>query len=143
MTRPSTGLSGPREEPTSLATPLTPLLAVGAGGFLGAVARWAVALLVARLWTRDFPLGTFVINVTGSFVLGLFATLAAEKLSLGPHWRLFVATGFLGAYTTFSTFEYETQRLVETGAAGWAVAYVVLSVAAGLLAVRLGVALAR
>lgn len=126
-----------------MALPFASVLVVGAGGFLGAVTRWGVALLVARFWTRDFPLGTFVINVTGSFVLGLFGTLAAERLSLGPHWRLFVATGFVGAYTTFSTFEYETQRLVETGAAGWAAAYVALSVAAGFLAVRVGVQLAR
>lgn len=122
---------------------MTQLLAVGAGGFLGAVTRWGVALLVARFWSRDLPLGTFLINVTGSFVLGLFSTLAAERLDLGPAWRLFVATGFVGAYTTFSTFEYETQRLVETGATGWALAYVLSSVAAGFLAVRLGVQLAR
>lgn len=122
---------------------MTRLLAVGAGGFLGAIARWGVSLLVARYWTRDFPLGTLLINVTGSFVLGLFSTLAAEKLALGPGWRLFVATGFVGAYTTFSTFEYETQRLVETGAAAWAFLYVMASVAAGFAAVRLGVALAR
>ncbi len=122
---------------------MTGLLAVGAGGFLGAIARWGVSLLVARYWTRDFPLGTLLINVTGSFVLGLFSTLAAERLSLAPGLRLFVATGFVGAYTTFSTFEYETERLVESGATAWALLYVTASVAAGFAAVRLGVALAR
>jgi len=122
---------------------VTNLLVVGAGGFLGAVARWGVGLLVARFWERDFPLGTLLINVTGCFVLGLFGTLAAERLPITPAWRLFVATGFTGAYTTFSTFEVETNRLVETGAGLTALAYVLTSVAAGFLAVRLGVALAR
>jgi CrcB protein len=118
-------------------------LIVGVGGFLGAVARYGVALAVALFWTREFPLATFLINVTGSFVLGLFATLAAERLQLDPRWRLFVATGFVGAYTTFSTFEYETQRLAEAGAAWWGLLNVVASVAVGYAAVQLGVWLAR
>jgi CrcB protein len=119
------------------------VLAVGAGGFFGALARWGVGLLVARVWERDFPLATFLINVSGCFVLGLFGTLAAEKLAISPAWRLFVATGFTGAYTTFSTFEAETHRLVETGGTGAALGYVLASVAAGFLAVRLGVLMAR
>jgi CrcB protein len=119
------------------------LLAVGAGGFLGAVARYGVGLALARFWTAEFPLGTFVINVSGSFVLGLFSTLATERLAIDPAWRLLVATGFVGAYTTFSTFEYETHRLVEVGATAWAAANVVASVVVGFLALRLGVLLAR
>jgi CrcB protein len=118
-------------------------LAVGAGGFLGAIARYAVALLVARFWSGEFPLATFLINVSGSFVLGFFMALSAERLGLGPAWRLLVATGFVGAYTTFSTFEYETHRLVETGSTAWAVTNVLASVLVGFVAVRLGVALAR
>lgn len=118
-------------------------LVVGVGGFLGAVARYAVSLLVARFWSGEFPLATFLINVSGSFVLGFFSTLAAERLALDPAWRLLVATGFVGAYTTFSTFEYETHRLLETGVAAWAVANVLASVLVAFLAVRLGVALAR
>ena len=122
---------------------MTRFLVVGIGGFLGAVARYAVGLLVARLWTVELPLATFLVNVSGSFLLGLFAALTTERLPLDPAWRLLVATGFLGAYTTFSTFEYETHRLAETGAAAWAAANVVASVGAGFLAIRLGVALAR
>jgi fluoride exporter len=122
---------------------VTRLLVVGAGGFLGAIARYGVGLLVARYWTAEFPLATFLINVSGSFVLGFFSTLAAERLTLDPLWRLLVATGFVGAYTTFSTFEYETQRLVATGGLGWAVLNVAASVAAGYAAVLLGVRLAR
>lgn len=116
---------------------------VGIGGFLGAVARYWVSLAVGAFWTRDFPLATLLINVSGSFVLGLFSTLATERLQLDPRWRLFVATGFIGAYTTFSTFEYETHRLTETGALWWAAVNVLTSVVAGYLAVQLGVMLAR
>jgi len=115
---------------------------VGLGGFLGAVARYGVSLLVARFWQGEFPLATFLINVSGSFILGLFSVLATERLAIDPAWRLFVATGFVGAYTTFSTFEYETQRLTESAAYGWAALNVVTSVVAGFVAVRLGVYLA-
>jgi CrcB protein len=118
-------------------------LAVGAGGFLGAVARYAVGLLVARFWSGEFPLATFLINVSGSFVLGFFMAPSGERLGLDPAWRLLVATGFVGAYTTFSTFEYETSRLLELGAAAWALANVVASVLCGFLALRLGAAIAR
>ena len=116
---------------------------VAIGGALGAVARYAVAVLVARFWTSSFPLATLLINVSGSFILGFFATFAAEKSALDPLWRLLVATGFVGAYTTFSTFEYETQTLAESGAMMFAVANVVGSVVAGFAAVQLGVTLAR
>ncbi len=116
---------------------------VALGGALGAMARYAVSLLIARFWSFDFPLATFLINVSGSFILGFFATLAAERTALDPLWRLLVATGFVGAYTTFSTFEYETQRLTETGAMAVAAANVVASLLAGFMAVQLGVMLAR
>jgi CrcB protein len=119
------------------------VLVVGLGGFLGAIARYGVGLAVARLWTTELPVGTFLINVSGSFVLGLFSTLATERLAIDPAWRLLVATGFVGAYTTFSTFEYETHRLVEVGAAAWAAVNVVASFLVGFLAVRVGVFLAR
>ncbi len=118
-------------------------LLVGLGGFFGAMARYGVALLVTRRWTHTFPLATLLVNVTGSFILGFFSTYAMGRASLDPMWRLLVATGFVGAYTTFSTFEYETQRLTEFGAAGWALVNVLTSVVAGFLAVRLGVWLAR
>lgn len=119
------------------------VVVVAFGGALGAAARYGVAVLVARFWTSSFPLATFLINVSGSFILGFFATFAAEKSALDPLWRLLVATGFVGAYTTFSTFEYETQTLAESGAMMFAVANVVGSVVAGFAAVQLGVMLAR
>jgi CrcB protein len=116
---------------------------VAIGGAAGAVARYAVTLLVAIFWKRDFPLATLLINVSGSFILGLFATFAAERSIIDPAWRLLIATGFVGAYTTFSTFEYETQRLAESGAVAWGVVNVLTSVVAGFLAVQLGIVLAR
>jgi len=118
-------------------------LIVGAGGFIGAVARFAVGVYFDTFWRRDFPLATFVVNVSGCFILGLFLTLATERLPVDPRLRLFLATGFVGAYTTFSTFEYETQRLTTTGALGWAIVNVLTSVVAGFAAVQLGVFLAR
>jgi fluoride exporter len=116
---------------------------VAIGGALGAMARYGVSLVVARFWTADFPLATFLINISGCFILGFFATFAAERSAIDPLWRLLIATGFVGAYTTFSTFEYETQRLVATNATLTALANVAGSVLAGFLAVRLGVMLAR
>ena len=88
-----------------------------------------VALGFARAWPRPFPLGTLAINVGGSFVLGWFATWAASRAGLDPAWRLAVATGFVGAFTTFSTFEYETRRLAEAGLHGLALLNVAASVA--------------
>jgi CrcB protein len=118
-------------------------LVVGAGGFLGAIARYAVGVWIETFWRRDFPLATLLVNVTGCFILGFFLALAAERISITPMMRLLVATGFVGAYTTFSTFEYETQRLTTTGAFGWALVNVLTSVVAGYAAVQLGVAFGR
>jgi CrcB protein len=118
-------------------------LVVGLGGAAGAISRYGVTLIVATFWKREFPLATLLINVSGSFILGFFATFAAERTSFDPMWRLLVATGFVGAYTTFSTFEYETQRLTESGALWWGGLNVITSVAAGFVAVQLGVFLGR
>ncbi|HEY9285438.1 MAG TPA: fluoride efflux transporter CrcB [Pyrinomonadaceae bacterium] len=122
---------------------LTGYLAVAAGGALGACLRYFIGgTLFARART-PFPLATFVVNVTGSFVVGFFLTLAAERVNMSPHLRLAVAVGFVGAYTTFSTFEYETIRLVGEGRLIYAILNVVLSVAVGYAAVWGGIALAR
>ena len=118
-------------------------LVVGAGGFLGAIARYAVGVWIETFWRRDFPLATFLVNVSGCFILGFFLAIATERMNISPMMRLLVATGFVGAYTTFSTFEYETQRLTTTGAFGWALVNVLASVAIGFLAIRLGVQLGR
>jgi CrcB protein len=117
--------------------------AVGIGGLLGANARYHVGQWVASWWGTAFPWGTLLINVSGSFVLGLFLTLTAERFMMKPTTRLFVATGFLGGYTTFSTFSYEAVRLLQHGHVIRAVVYVVSSLIAGLVAVVAGIAAAR
>jgi fluoride exporter len=119
------------------------LLIVGAGGAVGAIARYLVGGWVQERWGPSFPAGTFVVNITGCFVLGLFATLAL-RFAWSDEWRLFIAIGFVGAYTTFSTFEYETLRLVAEGTRYRAAAVNVLgSVVTGLFAAYLGVVAAR
>ncbi len=113
-------------------------LYVGIGGFFGSIARYLVGGWISARYRGDFPLATFAINVSGSFVLGLFMALATGRFLIDPRWRLLVAIGFVGAYTTFSTFEYETERLATAGGMLLAWANVVLSVAAGFLAVWIG-----
>lgn len=121
----------------------TDYLAVAAGGALGACLRYFIGGSVFARTLTPFPLATFVINVSGSFIIGFFLTLATERMNVSPHLRLAVAVGFVGAYTTFSTFEYETIRLIEEGRFIYAVLNVVLSVVVGFLAVWGGIALAR
>lgn len=119
------------------------VLIVALGGALGAVVRYGLASLVAARVATAFPLGTWVINISGSFIIGIFLTIAGARELLHPDWRLLVAVGFLGAYTTFSTFEYETLHLLQSGRPGLAGLYVASSVTTGLLAVWAGAALAK
>jgi CrcB protein len=119
------------------------ILLIGAGGFLGALARYAVALWIGQRWGRSFPLGTFIVNISGSFLIGLLMSLFTERFLVNPQWRLLLVVGFLGAYTTFSTFEYETGTLLKDGE--WLIAglNVTVSVVAGLLALKCGEVLAK
>ncbi len=117
--------------------------AIGAGGIAGAEARYAVGLWAAARWGSAFPWGTLLINLTGSFILGFYLTLVTERFVGRSTTRLLVATGFLGAYTTFSTFSYETVSLVQRGAFGPAAAYVALSLIGGLIAVFAGIVAAH
>jgi CrcB protein len=98
--------------------------------------------LLSRIAT-PFPTATFFINITGSFILGFFLTLATERINISPHLRLAIAVGFVGAYTTFSTFEYETARLMTERGFTLSMLYVVLSVAVGFAAVWSGIITAR
>jgi len=119
------------------------ILVIGIGGFVGAVSRYSLALWISQRWGRSFPLGTFVINVSGSFLIGLLMTLMAERFTENPQWRLLLVVGFLGAYTTFSTFEYETGTLLKDGEVTFAMLNVILSVVVGFIALKLGEALAK
>jgi CrcB protein len=122
---------------------LTKYLAVAVGGALGAVARYYLGGSALSRVAVPFPTATFVINVTGSFILGFFLTLATERMNVNPHLRLAVAVGFVGAYTTFSTFEYETAKLIEERGYLLAFLNVTLSFIVGLAAVWGGIAAAR
>lgn len=118
--------------------------AVVAGfGALGAMTRLFLnGSVLGRLWA-PFPVATFFINVTGSFLMGFLIALAAEKTAFPPLLRLALTTGFLGAFTTFSTFEYETLALAREHGPLWAGGYVAASVLAGFLGVAGGHGLAR
>jgi CrcB protein len=125
-----------------VAHPLIDSLWVGLGGFLGANARyWLGGWVVAKFGTA-MPWATLTINVSGSFLLGLISTLLAERHGAPPALRLLIPIGFLGAYTTFSTFEMETWTVARTDAPrAWL--YVALSVILGLAAVAAGIRLGR
>jgi CrcB protein len=119
------------------------VLWIGLGGFLGANARYFVQRWAAGLWGPDFPYGTLIANVSGSFLIAFFMTLATGRLAISPEIRLFVAVGFLGGFTTFSSFSLETFNLINQS--GWlsAGAYFLGNTMLGLIGVLLGVALAQ
>lgn len=121
---------------------MTPYLLIGAGGIVGANARYLVSAWAAGRLGVAFPYGTFIINVSGSFVIGLFLTLVADRFGNDPAARFLVATGFLGAYTTYSTFAYETIALARRARPWPALANALGSAAAGALAAGLGILLA-
>jgi len=122
---------------------LRTIVAIGIAGALGALARYGVGGLILSRNARAFPWETFVVNVTGSFVLGFVFTVMTEQLTTAPWLRTAVTVGFVGAYTTFSTLSFETYRLLEDGALGLAAANVLGSAAAGLVAVYAGVVAGR
>lgn len=114
-------------------------LLVGLGGFVGSIARFWVGGLIYQKMGTKFPYGTFVINVTGSFCIGFVLTLLTERTHLSPNWRYLIPIGFVGGYTTFSTFEWETFGAVRDGQIFIGGLNVVLSVVFGFIAVWLGV----
>jgi CrcB protein len=118
------------------------LAAVAAGGALGAPARYGIALAV-EVTPGTFPWGTFWINVSGSFALGVVLAVLLARFPADRFVRPFLATGFLGAYTTYSTFAVETDLLVRNGHTGVAVAYVAASVVAGFAAAGAGIGVGR
>jgi fluoride exporter len=118
-------------------------VAVAAGAVLGANLRFVIGAWLADRWGADFPYGTLIINISGSFAIGLLLSLLGQRLDVNPLWRLFFATGFLGGYTTFSAFAWEALTLAQDGALFRAIVYVVASNLIGLLGVWLGAAMGR
>jgi CrcB protein len=118
-------------------------LLVFVGGGLGASLRHAVNMLCARCIGTGFPYGTFIINITGSTVMGLIAGYLAFKGEASQHWRLFLMTGVLGGYTTFSAFSLDAVLLYERGEIGLALFYVIGSVVFSIAGLFAGLALMR
>lgn len=114
---------------------------IGAG--IGGALRHGVNISAARLFDFGFPFGTFIVNVAGSFVMGLLAGFFAYRAGVPQHVRLFLTTGILGGFTTFSTFSLDTALLIERHSLGLAAGYVIGSVAAALAALFFGLAVFR
>jgi CrcB protein len=122
---------------------LVPYLAIALGGMVGANVRYFFGLWAIDAWGPHFPLGTLIINVTGSFGLGLLLTLMTRRFVVHPAVRLAIATGFFGAYTTFSTFTVDGVKLLESGDLPGAFVYIVGSTALSLAGAIVGVLLAE
>jgi fluoride exporter len=118
-------------------------VAIAVGAVLGANLRFVVGNWAAERFGAEFPYGTFLINVSGAFAIGIVLAFIGERIGLNPLWRLFFATGFLGGYTTFSSYAWEALALVQDG--DWLPAgiYVLGSNAVGFVGVWLGATLAR
>ncbi len=119
------------------------IVGVGLAGAVGALSRYGLDGLISERFPGTFPLGTFVVNITGSFLLGLLFVMLTERIAASPALRTSLTIGLLGAFTTFSTFSFETLRLIEDGALGVAALNVVSTLALGLLAVWGGMAVGR
>lgn len=112
-----------------------PLIMVGIGGAAGAMARYLLVKgLTPMVWDGQYPLGTWVANISGSFLFGLLFIVISERFNMSDPLRFSLLIGFLGAFTTFSSFSFETVRLLETGHLFTALTYILSSVALCLLA---------
>jgi CrcB protein len=118
-------------------------VAVAAGAMLGANLRFVIGNWAADRFGAEFPYGTFMINVSGAFVIGMLLSFIGERVGISPLWRLFFATGFLGGYTTFSSYAWEALALAREGDWVRAAAYVFGSNLVGLVGVWVGASLAR
>ena len=118
-------------------------LAISLGGILGANSRYLIADWAAQRFGAGLPYGTFIINISGSFLLGFFMAFLQDRAFVNPNYRLFFATGFCGAYTTFSTFTYESLRLWQDGSFLLAITNLFGSLVVGMLGVFLGFVFGR
>ncbi|MEO1051170.1 MAG: fluoride efflux transporter CrcB [Bacteroidota bacterium] len=119
------------------------LLIIGLGGFFGSISRYLVYIWMGKRFAGAFPYGTFLANILGCLFLGVLFGLAERENVLTPQWRLFLATGFCGSFTTFSTFAFENVALQQKGDYATMLIYTGLSVVLGFMAAYLGFALAK
>lgn len=117
---------------------MQPLLTICLGGALGSGARYLVGLWAVAAFGATFPYGTLIVNTLGSFLIGIVMALGVDLSVIPPSWRLFLATGVMGGFTTYSSFNYETLELVRSGAWGLAACNVFSTLAAAALAGLLG-----
>jgi CrcB protein len=122
---------------------LSRLLLIALGGSLGALARYGASFWVQERVAGSFPYGTFIVNISGCLIMGLVMTRLNEGSEVSVNWRYLVPVGFIGAYTTFSSFEFEMFRLAEQGVPLVGMLYMVSSLVLGYLALWLGVITAR
>lgn len=120
---------------------MTKIIALAIGSLAGGFARYYLAGAVYRIFGTTFPYGTLAVNLTGCFLIGLFSVLAEEKFLIGPNGRLLLMVGFCGAFTTFSTFIFETSNLMKDGETLQTLLNITLSVIAGFLVFRMGILL--
>jgi CrcB protein len=116
---------------------------VGIGGCIGACSRFAIGNWAAHRFGFGFPYGTFIINITGAFLIGIILTLLAERMTADPRWRLLIVVGGLGGYTTFSSFAYEAFALADRGQWLRAGTYIIGTNVLGIAACVAGVFLTR
>ena len=119
------------------------VLWISLGAIVGANLRYFVSTWAMNVLSPSLPLGTLIINTTGSFILGYFLVWTSERVLVDPHWRLLVAIGFCGAYTTFSSYSFETLKLIEGGHYSIAIVNFMANNLLALLAVLGGAVLAR
>ena len=119
------------------------ILMVGLGGFFGSIARYYTQLLFNKLFLHPFPFGTLTANVAGCFIIGIIFALGLRQGVLSDEWKLFLAVGFCGGFTTFSSFSLENINLMQSGQYVLSFTYVIASVVLGLMATLLAIHLFR
>ena len=119
------------------------IILVGLGGGAGSIARFLCQRFIYEWYPHPFPLGTFLVNIFGCFLIGLFYAVAEKGNLLTPEWRILLTTGFCGGFTTFSTFAYENLNLLKNGDITYFILYIIASVILGILATWLGIVLLK
>jgi len=118
------------------------IILIGIGSFFGGSSRYVLSQLVQSKFLSTYPFGTFTVNILGCLIIGIVFGLT-DRFNLSPEWRLFLATGFCGGFTTFSSFSFETMAMLRQGQFLYSLTYVATSIIFGLIAVYLGMLLLK